>query len=101
MVNTHLTPVLTGVRWVCNLHIPAILSAYFVEGVGDLAEGAVFYGFHQLCENVAVIDGHFAEFGQCSGGASLIAFPEGVEVFNLLFLFLTGASDDLPVAAAA
>lgn len=35
------------------LHISAILAAYFVEGVCDLAEACYFYGFHQFGEDVA------------------------------------------------
>ena len=36
-----------------------ILPAHFKQGICDLAEGAIFDGFHEGCEGVFVVNGRF------------------------------------------
>ena len=48
------------------LHAPSVLASHFVEGVGDLAEGARADGFEQLGEEVS------------SGARDLLEAGEGV-----------------------
>ena len=78
-----------------ELHVPAVLSAYFEKSLCYLAERAVLNGFHQFFENVLVVYGFLLKRLESFLACFTATLPKVLNRFYLEFLFFRSRTNHL------
>ena len=75
-----------------ELHVSSVLASYFEEGLGDLAQGAGFAGFHEGFEDVFVLDSGVL-YDLQGLGAFFLQGVQAAQHVDLIFFFFRGGAD--------